>query len=166
MAYAQAQAQQPPPPPQYGFKPKYPHHPHAGPLYAAPMQQYPPYPRAMPPPQHQLYGRHSRASSVRRFSGILRGGSGRKGGGDLKAVNAKGWPECSVIEEEGSYEGLSDGDSGLSGRCKVALGFVRFLLLFTVICLIVWGAARPYELDVVVKVVQYPPCLFHFLCTL
>ncbi|CAM0912915.1 unnamed protein product [Alopecurus aequalis] len=104
-------------------------------------------------PSHPSYGRHSRASSVSRFSGILRGGSGRSkaGGGDLKAVNAKGWPECSVIEEEGSYEGLSGGDSGLSRRCQIALGFLSFVLLFTVFCLIIWGAARPYEPDVIVK---------------
>ncbi|XP_020153762.1 uncharacterized protein [Aegilops tauschii subsp. strangulata] len=123
----------------------------AGGYKSSSMQATPVYNSPNESPSHPSYGRHSRASSVSRFSGILRGGSGRKGGGDLKAVNAKGWPECSVIEEEGSYEGLSGGDSGLSGRCKLALAFVSFLLLFTVVCLIVWGAARPYEPDVVVK---------------
>jgi hypothetical protein len=105
-------------------------------------------------PSHPSYGRHSRASSVSRFSGIVRGGSGRKAH-DLKAsVNAKGWPECGVIEEDGPYEGLSGGgrDSGISRRCKIALGLLSFVLLFTVICLIVWGAARPYVPDVTVKV--------------
>jgi len=112
----------------------------ATPVYASPNES----------PSHPSYGRHSRASSVSRFSGILRGGSGRKPH-DIKAVNAKGWPECSVIEEEGSYEGLEGGDSGLSLRCKILLGFLTFVLLFTVLCLIIWGAARPYEPDVIVK---------------
>uniref|UniRef100_A0ACD5ZJZ5 Uncharacterized protein n=1 Tax=Avena sativa TaxID=4498 RepID=A0ACD5ZJZ5_AVESA len=112
----------------------------ATPVYASPNES----------PSHPSYGRHSRASSVSRFSGILRGGSGRKPH-DIKAVNAKGWPECSVIQEEGSYEGLEGGDSGLSGRCKVLLALLSFVLLFTVLCLIIWGAARPYEPDVIVK---------------
>jgi hypothetical protein len=99
-------------------------------------------------PSHPSFGRHSRASSVSRFSGVVRAGKGS----DLKAVNAKGWPECSVIEEEGSYEGLSGGDSGLTRRCQILLGFLSLVLLFTVICLIVWGAARPYVPEIVVKV--------------
>uniref|UniRef100_A0A0E0L892 Uncharacterized protein n=1 Tax=Oryza punctata TaxID=4537 RepID=A0A0E0L892_ORYPU len=72
------------------------------------------------------------------------------GGGERKALNDKGWPECNVIEEEGPYEDLA-GDSGLSRRCQIILGFLCFVLLFTVFCLIIWGAARPYEPDVVVK---------------
>lgn len=99
-------------------------------------------------PSHPSFGRHSRASSVSRFSGVVRAGGKA---GDLKAVNAKGWPECSVIEEEGSYEGLSGGDSGLTRRCQILLGFLSLVLLFTVICLIVWGAARPYVPGIVVK---------------
>jgi hypothetical protein len=99
-------------------------------------------------PSHPSYGRHSRSSSVSRFSGGLRGG----GGGGRKVLNDKGWPECSVIEEEGPYEGLGAGDSGLSRRCQIVLGFLTFVLLFTVFCLVIWGAARPYEPEVVVKV--------------
>ncbi|PWZ07364.1 hypothetical protein Zm00014a_017006 [Zea mays] len=98
-------------------------------------------------PSHPSYGRHSRSSSVSRFSGGLRGG----GGGGRKVLNDKGWPECSVIEEEGPYEGLGAGDSGLSRRCQIVLGFLTFVLLFTVFCLVIWGAARPYEPEVVVK---------------
>ncbi|KAI5013575.1 hypothetical protein ZWY2020_037088 [Hordeum vulgare] len=72
----------------------------------------------------------------------------RKGGGDLKSVSMR----VAVWRHRGggSYEGLSGGDKPLR-RCKVASA-VDFLLLFTVICLIVWGATRPYEPDVVVKV--------------
>ncbi|KAG2604405.1 hypothetical protein PVAP13_4NG060200 [Panicum virgatum] len=66
------------------------------------------------------------------------------------ALNDKGWPECNVIEEEGPYEDLA-GDSGLSRRCQIILGFLTFVLLFTVFCLIIWGAARPYEPEVIVK---------------
>lgn len=129
----------------------------AGGYKSSSMQATPVYNSPNESPSHpSSFGRHSRASSVSRFSGIRKDGGG--GGGDLKSVNAKGWPECSVIEEEGSYEGLSGGDSGLSRRCKVALAFISLLLLFTVICLIAWGTARPYEPDVVVKVLH--PCIY------
>jgi hypothetical protein len=54
-------------------------------------------------------------------------------------------------------EGLSGGDSGLTRRCQILLGFLSLVLLFTVICLIVWGAARPYVPGIVVKV--YTPAM-------
>ncbi|KAE8791876.1 hypothetical protein D1007_33659 [Hordeum vulgare] len=62
----------------------------AGGYKSSSMQATPVYNSPNESPSHPSYGRHSRASSVSRFSGILRGGSGRKGGGDLKSVNAKG----------------------------------------------------------------------------
>ncbi|XP_006655820.1 uncharacterized protein LOC102712638 [Oryza brachyantha] len=125
---------------------------HDGGYKSSSMQATPVYNSPNESPSHPSYGRHSRSSSVSRFSGNLRDG-GRKGGagaGERKALNDKGWPECNVIEEEGPYEDL-DGDSGLSRRCQIILGFLSFVLLFTVFCLIIWGAARPYEPDVVVK---------------
>lgn len=108
------------------------------------MQATPVYNSPMESPTHPSYGRHSRASSASRFSGTF----GHKG--SQKRLNEKGWPECNVIQEEGSYDDL-DEDRGLSRKCQVAIAFVGFVLLFTVFCLIIWGAARPYKADVVVK---------------
>uniref|UniRef100_A0A1D1YF96 Late embryogenesis abundant protein LEA-2 subgroup domain-containing protein n=1 Tax=Anthurium amnicola TaxID=1678845 RepID=A0A1D1YF96_9ARAE len=101
----------------------------------------------MESPSHPSLGRHSRASSASRFSGAFRSSSGRKGN---RKRNDKGWPECNVIQEEGSYDDL-DEDGGLSRRCQIVLAFTCFVLLFTVFCLIIWGASRPYNPDVVVK---------------
>ncbi|OQU75886.1 hypothetical protein SORBI_3010G050900 [Sorghum bicolor] len=119
---------------------------HDGGYKSSSMQATPVYNSPNESPSHPSYGRHSRSSSVSRFSGNLRKG----GGGDRKVLNDKGWPECNVIEEEGPYEDLA-GDSGLSRRCQIILGFLTFVLLFTTFCLIIWGAARPYEPEVVVK---------------
>ncbi|WOL02175.1 hypothetical protein Cni_G10894 [Canna indica] len=111
------------------------------------MQATPVYNSPMESPSHPSYGRHSRTSSASRFSGPFRSSSGRKG--NRKRVNDKGWPECSVIQEEGSYDDL-DKDR-LSRRCQIILGLLSFILLFTVFSLIIWGAARPYKAKVVVK---------------
>ncbi|GAU10997.1 hypothetical protein TSUD_112900, partial [Trifolium subterraneum] len=59
----------------------------------------------MESPSHPSFGRHSRNSSASRFSGIFRSSSGRKGG---RKRNDKGWPECGVILEEGSYREFED----------------------------------------------------------
>ncbi|XP_074555937.1 uncharacterized protein LOC141811783 [Curcuma longa] len=112
------------------------------------MQATPVFNSPMESPSHPSFGRHSRTSSASRFSGPLRSSSGRKG--YRKRVNDKGWPECNVIQEEGSYDDLDD-DKGLSRRCQIILGFVSFVLLFTLFSLIIWGAARPYKPDVIVK---------------
>ncbi|CAL5036950.1 unnamed protein product [Urochloa decumbens] len=122
---------------------------HDGGYKSSSMQATPVYNSPNESPSHPSYGRHSRSSSVSRFSGNLRKG-GAGAGGERKALNDKGWPECNVIEEEGPYEDLA-GDSGLSRRCQIILGFLTFVLLFTVFCLIIWGAARPYEPEVIVK---------------
>ncbi|KAL5975918.1 hypothetical protein ACLOJK_020247 [Asimina triloba] len=111
------------------------------------MQATPIYNSPMESPSHPSFGRHSRASSASRFSGTFRSSSGRK---SHRKRNDKGWPECNVIEEEGSYDDL-DGDSGLSRRCQVLIALVGFVLLFTVFSLIIWGASRPYKAEIVVK---------------
>ncbi|KAG4972562.1 hypothetical protein JHK82_038233 [Glycine max] len=59
----------------------------------------------MESPSHPSFGRHSRNSSASRFSGIFRSSSGRKGS---RKRNDKGWPECDVILEEGSYHEFQD----------------------------------------------------------
>ncbi|ONI15899.1 hypothetical protein PRUPE_3G068000 [Prunus persica] len=100
----------------------------------------------MESPSHPSFGRHSRNSSASRFSGIFRSSSGRKGG--RKPRNDKGWPECKVIMEEGAYD---DFDKGLSRRVQVCIALLSFVMLFTIFCLIIWGASRPYNATVVVK---------------
>lgn len=112
------------------------------------MQATPVYNSPMDSPSHPSLGRQSRTSSSSRFSGIFRSSSGRKM--REKRMNEKGWPECTVIQEEGPYDDL-DEDKGLSRRCQLVLGFLAFVLMFTTFCLIIWGASRPYKADVVVK---------------
>ncbi|RWV94862.1 hypothetical protein GW17_00042563 [Ensete ventricosum] len=116
------------------------------------MQATPVYNSPMESPSHPSFGRHSRTSSASRFSGPFRSSSGRKG--NRKRVNDKGWPECNVIQEEGSYDDL-DEDRGWSRRCQIILALLSFVLLFTVFSLIIWGAARPYKAKVVVKLKKY-----------
>ncbi|KAF5194016.1 late embryogenesis abundant protein, group [Thalictrum thalictroides] len=112
------------------------------------MQATPVYNSPMESPSHPSYGRHSRASSASRFSGPFRSSSGRKG--NNRKRNDKGWPECNVIQEEGSYDDLND-DKGLSRRCQAVVALLAFVLLFTVFSLILWGASRPYKAAVSVK---------------
>ncbi|PON34079.1 Late embryogenesis abundant protein [Parasponia andersonii] len=109
----------------------------------------------MESPSHSSFGRHSRNSSASRFSGIFRSSSGRKGGGgdsrkhQLQQKNDKGWPECNVILEEGSYDDF--GDRGFSRRVQALIALFSFFVLFTVFCLIIWGASRPFKAEITVK---------------
>ncbi|KAK3128462.1 hypothetical protein QOZ80_6BG0462040 [Eleusine coracana subsp. coracana] len=123
---------------------------HEGGYKSSSMQPTPVYNSPNESPSHPSFGRHSRSSSVSRFSGNLRGDGRKVGFAERKALNDKGWPECNVIEEEGSYEDLA-GDKALSRRCQIIMGFLTFVLLFITLCLIVWGAARPYVPEVTVK---------------
>lgn len=100
----------------------------------------------MESPSHPSVGRHSRNSSASRFSGIFRSSSGRKGG---RKRNDKGWPECDVIMEEGAYDEFDD--KGFTRRCQALLALLSFVGLFTVFCLILWGAGRPFKAEVTVK---------------
>lgn len=101
----------------------------------------------MESPSHPSFGRHSRNSSASRFSGIFRSSSGRKG--SRKQRNDKGWPECNVILEEGSYD---DVDKALSRRMQALIAMLSFVVLFSVFCLIIWGASRPFKAEIAVKV--------------
>ncbi|XWS16339.1 hypothetical protein CRYUN_Cryun34aG0076800 [Craigia yunnanensis] len=104
-------------------------------------------PSPMESPSHpSSFGRHSRNSSASRFSGIFRSSSGRKGG---RKRNDKGWPECNVIMEEGSYDEF--GDKAFTRRCQALIALFTFVVLFTVFCLIIWGASRPYKAEITVK---------------
>ncbi|KAK1358294.1 Late embryogenesis abundant protein [Heracleum sosnowskyi] len=95
-------------------------------------------------PSHPSLGRHSRNSSSSRSSGIFRSSSGRKWG---RKRNEKGWPECDVIVEEGDY----DDEKRFMRRIQAFIFLLSFVGLFTVFCLILWGAARPYKAEVYVK---------------
>ncbi|XP_019194167.1 PREDICTED: uncharacterized protein LOC109188107 [Ipomoea nil] len=114
------------------------------------MQPTPTFTSPVESPSHPSLGRHSRTSSGTRFSGIFRSSSGRKGRGKRMMSNDKGWPECNVIMEEGKYDELEDSWL-LSRRFHALLALCGFLLLFTVFCLIIWGAARPYKAQVTLK---------------
>ncbi|GAA0146258.1 hypothetical protein LIER_06259 [Lithospermum erythrorhizon] len=110
------------------------------------MQATPNFTSPMESPSHPSFGRHSRNSSASRFSGIFRSSSGRKWG---RKRNDKGWPECNVIMEEGKYDEFDD--KGFTRRLQALMAFCGFVLLFTVFCLIIWGAARPYKAQIAVK---------------
>ncbi|CAJ1951747.1 unnamed protein product [Sphenostylis stenocarpa] len=98
-------------------------------------------------PSHHSYGHHSRASSSSRVSGSYNIATwGRKG--NRKHGGDKGWPECKVIDEEEGYYGER---KGLSRRTQIFVGVVGFALIFTVFCLIIAGAARPFKVRVSVK---------------
>ncbi|BFG39982.1 hypothetical protein CerSpe_262560 [Prunus speciosa] len=111
------------------------------------MQATPAFNSPMESPTHPSYGRHSRASSASRVSGTFRSSSGQKG---TRKSNDKGWPECNVIEEEGDYGGLYK-DKGISRRCQIWIALFGFVVIFSIFCLILWGASRPYKARVVVK---------------
>lgn len=107
-------------------------------------------PSPMESPSHPSFGRHSRNSSASRFSGIFRSSSGRKGSRkrNEKGWNDKGWPECNVIVEEGDY----DEDKAFIRRFQALIALFSFIILFTVFCLIIWGASRPFKAEITVKV--------------
>ncbi|XP_076936748.1 uncharacterized protein LOC143604031 [Bidens hawaiensis] len=102
----------------------------------------------MESPSHPSMGRHSRNSSSSRFSGIFRSHSGRKVARKLR--NDKGWPECNVIVEEGKYDEFDD-DKKFTRRLQALMALLCFIVLFTILCLIIWGAARPYKAEITVK---------------
>lgn len=122
---------------------------HATPNFNSPMES----------PSHPSFGRHSRNSSASRFSGIFRSSSGRKGG---RKRNDKGWPECNVIVEEGNYDEFDD-DKAFTRRCQALMALCGFIVLFTVFCLIIWGAGRPYKAEVAVKVTSVSSDLVVFV---
>ncbi|XP_047311779.1 uncharacterized protein LOC124915158 [Impatiens glandulifera] len=110
----------------------------------------PNYNSPMESPSHHSFGRHSRNSSASLFSGFFRSSSGRKMNSGRKRFNDKGWPECNVIMEEGKYDEFEK-DKAFTRRCQAIMAFFSFLILFTVFCLIIWGASRPYKPQVSIK---------------
>ncbi|XP_059432935.1 uncharacterized protein LOC132166175 [Corylus avellana] len=107
---------------------------HATPAFNSPMDS----------PSHPSYGTFrsgSRSSSASRFSG---------GKLDRKRDD-KGWPNCDVIQEEGIYDELYGDRRGLSRSCQLLIAVLGFVAIFSVFCLILWGASRPYKARVSVK---------------
>ncbi|KAJ0680237.1 putative Late embryogenesis abundant protein [Helianthus annuus] len=111
------------------------------------IQATPNFRSPMESPSHPSMGRHSRNSSSSRFSGIFRSHSGRK---VHRKRNDKGWPECNVIVEEGKYDEY-EGDKRFTRRLQALMALLSFIVLFTILCLIIWGAARPYKAEITVK---------------
>lgn len=111
---------------------------HATPAFNSPMDS----------PSHPSYDRHSRASSASRFSGNFRSGSGGK---PNRKRNDNGWPNCDVIQEEGNNDELYGDRRGLSRSCQLLIAVLGFAAIFSVFCLILWGASRPYKARVSVK---------------
>ncbi|RVW96327.1 hypothetical protein CK203_020739 [Vitis vinifera] len=109
-------------------------------------------------PSHPSSSRHSRASSSTRFSGSLKGN---------RRKNGKGWRECKVIIEESDYDDLYY-EKGLLGRCRTFLALVGFALLFTIFCLGIWGASKPYKPEIKVMACSFlmeNPFLPELCCT-
>ena len=113
------------------------------------MQATPAFNSPMESPSHPSYGRHSRTSSASRFSGNFRSSSGRE---VSRKRNDKGWPECDVIEEEGNYDEFYR-DKEVTRRCQILLALLGFVLIFSIFCLILWGASRPYKARISLKVI-------------
>lgn len=111
------------------------------------IQATPNFRSPMESPSHPSMGRHSRNSSSSRFSGIFRSHSGRK---VHRKRNDKGWPECNVIVEEGKYDEYDD-EKKLTRRLQALMALLSFIVLFTILCLIIWGAARPFKPEITVK---------------
>ncbi|KAK8682858.1 hypothetical protein V6N13_038940 [Hibiscus sabdariffa] len=100
-------------------------------------------------PSHPSYTRHSRASSASRVSGNLK---------KEKKRNEKGWTQpqsqthCNVIEEEGDYgEHFKGTDKWSTRKCQILIALLGFVVVFTLFCLIIWGASRPYKAQIDVK---------------
>ncbi|TVU22988.1 hypothetical protein EJB05_32713 [Eragrostis curvula] len=106
-------------------------------------------------PSHPSTGRHSRISSATRYSGFLRSSSSpasRAGRKRPLNCSAKGWREVdAAIDEEAAYDELDEEEEELPKFCVVAFWLSVLVLVFTMICLIVWGAARHYKPSVIVK---------------
>ena len=58
-----------------------------------------------------------------------------------------------MIMEEGSYDEYED--KAFTRRFQALIALLTFVVLFTVFCLIIWGASRPYKAEITVKVCQF-----------
>lgn len=102
-------------------------------------------------PAHHYYHcspiHHSRESSTSRFSASLK---------NPKSLSA--WKHVQINQDDDDDDDEMDGDDGGSAR-NVRLylcGFLFFVLLFTIFCLILWGASKAYKPEILVKVLFNP----------
>lgn len=115
---------------------------HATPIYSSPTES----------PSYLSYGRHSLASSADLFSGSFRSSCssfGRKG--SRRKRSDKKWAQCDMIEEGRAFSDLY-GEQDFHQHCHCLIALLGFAGLFTLFCLIIWGASRPYTAEVKVKV--------------
>ncbi|KAI3724863.1 hypothetical protein L1987_64630 [Smallanthus sonchifolius] len=67
----------------------------------------------------------------------------------------KGWPPLfSVIDEEDERYGDDDGgydDEQFKRMCRVVMLVMGLVMVFLTVCLVTWGASRPYKLQVQMK---------------
>ncbi|KAJ6706392.1 hypothetical protein OIU79_010937 [Salix purpurea] len=110
-------------------------------------------PSPMESPSHPSSGRHSkgtrRAVGFQGYSGPLQGGKAVAGKEMvIKNGRIKGWPECNVIMEEGSYD---DEDKTFTRRFQALIALLSFVFFVCSFCLIIWGASRPYKAEIMVK---------------
>ncbi|TKY48171.1 Late embryogenesis abundant protein, LEA-14 [Spatholobus suberectus] len=82
-------------------------------------------------------------AAFRGFSGHLLEGKGAGRG------MIRGGLSADVILEEGSYHEFED--KGFTRRFQALIAVFTFVVVFTVFCLIIWGASRPYKAEVTVK---------------
>lgn len=102
-------------------------------------------------PAHHYYHcspiHHSRESSTSRFSASLK---------NPRGVSAWRHVQLDHKDDDGDDEEMDGRDEGSrrNVRLYVCIGFF-FVLLFTVFCLILWGASKPYKPKIIVKVILY-----------
>lgn len=84
---------------------------------------------------------HSHSSSSSRVSGIGRRYWSRK----------RGWNEINVIKEEEDCEFIYCDYQ----RCKFFIAVIGLATVFSLFCLIIWGASRPYHPHVSLKVLHF-----------
>ncbi|XP_002514290.2 uncharacterized protein LOC8268356 [Ricinus communis] len=88
-------------------------------------------------PSHSSYSRHSRSSSSSRLSGpYATTAAGRRGGRYKRNDN-----EFNVIEEEELFYYVNHNNTNR----RVLIGALGFVFVFSVFCLIIWGASRPFK---------------------
>ncbi|XP_076918233.1 uncharacterized protein LOC143578585 [Bidens hawaiensis] len=107
------------------------------------------------PTESPTHSSHSRFSSESRVSGpywFSLIGKHHHNNNIMK--KKKGWPPLfSVIDEENEDYGNDDyyDERQVTRQCRFVMFLMGFVMVFTTICLITWGASRPYKFHVQMK---------------
>ncbi|KAJ9189484.1 hypothetical protein P3X46_000769 [Hevea brasiliensis] len=96
-------------------------------------------------PAHHYYHcspiHHSRESSTSRFSASLK---------NPRSLSA--WKHVRINQDDNDDDEMDDDDGGSARNVRLYLcGFLFFVLLFTIFCLILWGASKAYKPEILVK---------------